>query len=43
MDSYFLNIPIMREYARDNHIDEIAYLLDIRNTLLKMRGVRERD
>jgi hypothetical protein len=42
MDSYFLNIPVMREYARDNHIDEIAYLLDIRKTLLKMRGVRER-
>ena len=42
LDSYFLNIGIMRQYARDNHIDEIEYLLGIRDTLLKMRGVYER-
>lgn len=42
MDSYFLNIGIMRQYARDNHVDEITYLLEIRDSLLKMRGVRER-
>jgi len=41
-DSYFMNLGIMRKYARDNHIDEIEYLLGIRDVLLKIRGVHER-
>ena len=42
LDSYLMNIESMRQYARDNHIDEIDYLLGIRDILLKMRGVRGR-
>jgi hypothetical protein len=41
-DSYFFNIGIMRQYARDNGIDEIEYLLGIRDTLLKSKGVYDR-
>lgn len=34
-DSYFINLGILREYARDNHIDEMGYILSIRDELLK--------
>lgn len=41
-DSYFMNLWPMLQYAHKNRIDELEYLLDIRETLLKMNGVHER-
>lgn len=41
-DSYFINLGILREYARDHDIDEIDYLLGIRDILLKSHGAHER-
>ncbi len=41
-DSYFMNLCPMMRYAHKNRIDELDYLLDIRETLLKMPGVHER-
>ncbi|MBQ6736347.1 MAG: hypothetical protein IJQ90_02565 [Alphaproteobacteria bacterium] len=41
-DSYFMNLCPMMQYAHKNRIDELEYLLGIRETLLKMNGVHER-
>ena len=41
-DSYYLNIGLMRQFARDNDIDEIEYLLGIRDALLKPNMAHER-
>ncbi len=41
-DSYYLNIGLMRQFARDNGIDEIEYLLGIRDALLKSNMAHER-
>lgn len=41
-DSYFMNLCPMMRYAHQNRIDELDYLLAIRETLLKMPGVHER-
>ena len=41
-DSYFLNLGIMREYARDNGIDEMSYILGIHDELLKSGTAHER-
>jgi hypothetical protein len=41
-DSYFMNLWPMMQYAHKNRIDELDYLLAIRETLLKMPGVHER-
>jgi len=41
--SYCCNLGILREYARDHNIDEVAYILSIRDELLKVPGVREYD
>ncbi|MBO4480300.1 MAG: hypothetical protein J5742_01580 [Alphaproteobacteria bacterium] len=40
-DSYLWNLGIMREYARDHNIDEMAYILSIRDTLLKSFNVHD--
>ena len=40
-DSYLWNLGLMRQYARDNCIDEMSYILSIRDELLKSSGVRE--
>ena len=40
-ESYLLNLGILREYARDNHMDEMSFILDIRNVLLKSGKVHE--
>ncbi len=40
-DSYLWNLGLMRQYARDNHIDEMSYILSIRDELLKSAGVHE--
>lgn len=42
-DSYFMNLLPMMRYAHKERIDELDYLLDIRETLLKMPGVHERE
>ena len=41
LESYLLNLGILREYARDNHMDEMSFILDIRNILLKSGKVHE--
>ena len=41
-DSYFMNLWPMLQYAHKNRIDELEYLLDIRDKLLQMPGVHER-
>lgn len=41
-DCYFMNLCPMMRYAHQNRIDELDYLLAIRETLLKMPGVHER-
>ena len=41
-DSYFINLWPMMQYAHKNRIDELDYLLNIRNNLLQMPGVHER-
>lgn len=41
-DSYFMNLLPMMRYAHAMHIDELEYLLDIREVLLRMNGVHER-
>ena len=33
--SYFANLGLMLKYAYENHIDELEYILDIRDILLK--------
>jgi hypothetical protein len=38
-ESYLLNLGLMRQYARDNRIDEMSYILSIRDELLKSPGV----
>lgn len=42
-DSYFINLWPMMQYAHKERIDELVYLLDIRETLIKMPGVHERE
>lgn len=39
--SYRCNLGKMREYARDKGIDEIAYILSLRDILLMESGVNE--
>ena len=41
-DSYFINLWPMMQYAHKNRIDELDYILDIRNSLLQMPTVHER-
>ena len=41
-DSYFMNLWPMLQYAHKERIDELEYLLDIRNKLLQTPGVHER-
>jgi len=41
-DSYFMNLWPMIQYAHKNRIDELEYLLTIRDGLLQMPGVHER-
>ena len=38
-ESYLLNLGILRKYARDNHMDEMSFILDIRDVLLKSEKV----
>lgn len=40
--SYFGNLLPMMRHAHSQRIDELEYLLDIRDILLKMNGVHER-
>ena len=40
-DSYLWNLGLMRQYARNNHIDEMSYILSIRDELLKSASVHE--
>ncbi|MBO7656698.1 MAG: hypothetical protein J6S80_03155 [Alphaproteobacteria bacterium] len=42
-DSYFINLWPMLQYAHKNRIDELEYILDIRDKLLAMPGVHERE
>lgn len=41
-DSYLLNLAQMVDFARKNHIDELDYLLGIRDVLIKSGTARER-
>lgn len=34
LDSYLLNLGILREYARDNGVDELEFLWEIRKNLI---------
>ena len=40
-DIYFINLWPMIQHAHKERIDELDYLLDIRQELLKMPGVHE--
>jgi hypothetical protein len=40
-DSYLWNLGLMRQYARDHRVDEMSYILSIRDELLKTQGVHE--
>lgn len=40
-ESYLLNLGILREYARDNHLDEMSFILDIHDILLKSEKAHE--
>ena len=39
--SYSWNLEILCEYARDNHLDEVSFILELRDVLLRVPGVRE--
>ena len=41
-DSYFYNLGILCEYARDNGIDEKEYILGIRDELIRSGTAHER-
>lgn len=41
-DSYFMNLKLLMDYAHEKRIDELDYILDIRDIFIKSGTAHER-